>query len=95
MVTFKYEVPGTGFDKSESVHGVVVWCEVGEAPARPDDGFFLAEDTRSKYVSAFEATDAGGPGWAVDANSHVGAANPMTISPSAQRDWCAMTRKSW
>jgi hypothetical protein len=46
--------------KPAGVQGCEIWTKVGEpAPAGPADVHYLALDTRTPYVVAFDATDAG------------------------------------
>ena len=46
--------------KPDGVQGCEIWMKVGDpAPAGPHDVHYLALDTRTPYVTEFEATDAG------------------------------------
>ena len=58
-INFSDEDTPTSRAKPDGVQGVEIWTKVGEpAPAGPSDVHYLALDTRTPYVVAFDAADA-------------------------------------
>jgi hypothetical protein len=59
-VSFVDESTPTSRAKPDGVQGCEIWIKVGDpAPGGPNDVHYLALDTRTPYVTEFEAADAG------------------------------------
>lgn len=59
-IAFVDELTPTSRAKPDGVQGCEIWTKIGNsAPAGPDDVKYLALDTRSPYLTEFDAADAG------------------------------------
>jgi len=59
-ISFVDELTPTSRAKPDGVQGCEIWTKIGNpAPAGPDDVKYLALDTRSPYLTEFDAADAG------------------------------------
>jgi hypothetical protein len=59
-ISFVDELTPTSRAKPDGVQGCEIWMKVGDpSPGGPNDVHYLALDTRTPYVTDFEAADAG------------------------------------